>query len=163
MAGGAGTRDPGRGPAPAWIHHRTNIEDLLDDGVENGSDIRARINEEDRPSAAEDGSPADEALLRKRDETLAAVRAEQAAVLAKARRRAISPGGVALGLLVVLGGIWLIADPVDMRVEHRRMYRLPTFWEHVTPARSRFYGAAGVACGLLLIGYSLRRPVGPDG
>jgi hypothetical protein len=141
------------GPGPAWIRRRTNVEDLLDDGVENGSDLVAGLPEAEEPLTAEE-----EVALDKREQTLAAVRAEQAEVTATIRRRAFSPYGVAFGLLIAAGGAWLIANPVDMRVEHRRMRYLPTFREHVTPARSRFYGAAGLVSGLALIGYSLRRP-----
>jgi hypothetical protein len=140
-------------PGPAWIRRRTNVADLLDDGVENGSDIVSDLPEADEPPTAGEAS-----ALRRREETLAAVRAEQAAIAAAARHRAFNPCGVAFGLLIAIGGAWLIASPVDMRVEHRRMMYLPTSWEHVTPARSRFYGTAGLVSGLLLIGYSLRRP-----
>ena len=140
-------------PGPDWIRRRTNVEDLLDDGVENGSDIRAGLPEADAPPTH------DEALaIGKRDRTLAAVRAEQAEIASKARRRALSPYGVALGLVIAAGGAWLIASPVDMRVVHARARRLPTFTEHVTPPRSRLYGAAGLISGLAVIVYSLRRP-----
>ena len=140
-------------PGPAWIRRRTNIEDLLDDGVENGSDSVSDLPASDELPTAEETD-----ALCKREETLAAISAEQAVIAATARRRAFNPCGVAFGLLIAIGGAWLIASPVDMRVEHRRMMYLPTSWEHVTPARSRFYGTAGLVSGLLLIGYSLRRP-----
>jgi hypothetical protein len=142
------------GPAPTlgWIRRRTNIADLLDDGIENGSDIGTlHADTGDEPAGAEE-----EAALRTRDETLAVVRAEQAAVEAATTRRR-SPYGLFLGVLIAAAGTWLIASPVDMRVLHAHS-RYASFLEHVTPARSRLYGTAGLIGGLVLVGCALRRP-----
>ena len=133
-----------------WIRRRTTAEDLLDDGIENASDLGKL------PSDAT--LPPDPAALRKRSETLARVKAEHAAEFSAARRKSFSVFGVLLGLLIAAGGGALVVFPTDMRVEHSRIKYLPTVWEHVTPARSRLYGSVGLAFGLALVVYSLYRP-----
>jgi hypothetical protein len=133
-----------------WIRRRTTVEDLLDDGTENASDVGK--------SSSDATIPPDPAALRKRSETLARLRADHAAELRSARRKSFSAFGVLLGLLIAAGGSALVAFPTDMRVEHSRIRYLPTVWEHVTPARSRLYGSVGLAFGLALIVYSLYRP-----
>ena len=142
-------------PEPAWIRRRTTIADLLDDGIENGSDVAGLS-----AAAEELPVPGGEDALRKRDQTLAAIRAEQRAADATMARRSFSPYGVFLGVLIAAGGTWLIARPVDMRVLHDRAKHLP-FREHVTPARSRLYGTAGLVGGLLVVAYAMRRPGNP--
>ena len=133
-----------------WIRRRTTVEDLLDDGIENTSDLG---------KVPLDASlPSDPAALRKRSETLARVKAEHAAELSTTRRKSLSVFGVLLGLLIAAGGCILVIFPADMRVEHSRIRYLPTVSEHVTPARSRLYGSAGLAFGLVLVVYSLYRP-----
>jgi hypothetical protein len=133
-----------------WIRRRTTVEDLLDDGIENASDLG-------KPSS-DARLPSDPAALRKRSETLARLRAEHAAELSTARRKSFSAFGVLLGLLIAVGGGALVLFPTDMRVEHSRIRYLPTVWEHVTPVRSRLYGSVGLAFGLSLVVYSLYRP-----
>lgn len=133
-----------------WIKRRTTVEDLLDDGIENASDLS-------KPPSDTTLSPDPEAF-RKRSETLARVRAERAAEFSATRRKSLSVFGVLLGLLIATGGSLLVMFPADMRVEHSRIRYLPTVWEHVTPARSRLYGSVGIAFGLVLVVYSLYRP-----
>lgn len=140
-------------PSLSWVRRRTNVEDLLDDGVENGSDLSRYHGQAEKPPG-----PAEEAALVRREEMLAVVRSEQAGVSAQFRRKAISPFGAVLGVVIALAGVMLIVHPVDMHVEHRRTRYLPTIWEHVTPLRSRLYGAAGAVFGAILVGYCLRRP-----
>jgi hypothetical protein len=133
-----------------WIRRRTTVEDLLDDGIENASDLgKAPV---DAPL------PPDPAVLRKRSETLARVKAEHAAQLSATRRKSFSVFGVLLGLLIAAGGCALVIFPTDMQVEHSRIRYLPTVREHVTPARARLYGSVGLAFGLVLVVYSLYRP-----
>jgi hypothetical protein len=133
-----------------WIRRQTTVEDLLDDGIENASDL-AKV-PLDAPL------PSDPAALRKRSETLARVKAEQAAELSTTRRKSFSVFGALLGLLIAAAGCSLVVFPADMRVEHSRIRYLPTVWEHVTPGRSRLYGSVGLAFGLVLVVYSLYRP-----
>jgi hypothetical protein len=133
-----------------WIKRWTTVEDLLDDGIENASDLG-------KPPSDTPLSP-DPEPLHKRSETLAGVRAERAAELSATRRKSLSVFGVVLGLLIVASGCFLAMFQPDMRVEHSRIKYLPTVWEHVTPARARLYGSIGIAFGLVLIVYSVYRP-----
>jgi hypothetical protein len=133
-----------------WTRRRTTVEDLLDDGIENASDLGK--------APLDTARPPDPEALQKRSETLAKVKAERAAQLSATRRKSFSVFGVLLGLLVATGGCLLVMFPTDMRVEHSRIRYLPTVWEHVTPARSRLYGSVGIAFGLALVVCSLYRP-----
>jgi hypothetical protein len=133
-----------------WIRRRTTVEDLLDDGIENASDLGKLSSDTTLPPASE--------AIHKRSETLARVKAERAAELGAARRTSFSAFGVLLGLLIAIGGCLLVMFPPDMRVEHSRIRYLSTVWEHVTPARSRLYGSVATAFGLVLVVYSLYRP-----
>lgn len=135
-----------------WIKRRTTLEALLDGGVENGSDVASLRSPPPPPQ------PVDPALVARRAETLERARTELAARQERARRRAVSWFGAVLGALLAVGGAAMVASPTEMRVLHVRTSHLPTFWEHVTPARFRLYGAYGLAFGMCLLAYSLRRP-----
>jgi hypothetical protein len=68
-----------------WIRRRTTVEDLLDDGIENASDLGKASSDASLPSDP-------------------GVRAEQAAELSAKRRKSFSVLGVFLGLLIAAGG-----------------------------------------------------------
>lgn len=77
---------------------------------------------------------------------------------AGAGRGAVSYSGLVLGVLMAVSGVGVVAFPADMRVHHTRMRRLPSVVEHVTPIRSRIYGASLLLGGVALIGFALYRP-----
>ena len=133
-----------------WLQRRTNIADLLDDGIENGSDLasgqvpaREAVDDE-----AEAGRPI--AATPPRPVAPAPSSVEPA-------RPTVSWFGVLVGLGLVAAGVRLFVVPVDMMVYHDRMKR-PSFVEHVTPERSRIYGAAGATVGLVVFAFALYRP-----
>ena len=135
-----------------WIRRRTTIEDLLDDGVENGS---AAI----EPLTKLPADPSvDLGIRQRRADTLAKVRAEHSAQLRALQRRNFSVFGIVLGALIAVAGVVLVVFPVDMWVEHSRIKHLPTVWEHVTPARSRLYGSTAFIFGLVMVAYGAHRP-----
>jgi hypothetical protein len=134
-----------------WLRRNTTVQDLLDDGVENFSDL-------DQLPSQEPQAMVEPAVLQIRSDTIARVKAEEYAQERSARRRNFSLFGACLGMLIALSGGLLIAFPADMRVEHSRIKYLPSVTEDVTPARSRLYGAAALAFGTALLAYSLYRP-----
>jgi hypothetical protein len=129
-----------------WLQRRTNIADLLDDGIENYSDVRAGS----VPSAESEsgGSPVAPPIARPA--------VKQQPVDGPARLP-MSWFGILIGLGMAASSAHLFLFPVDMMVYHQRMKR-PSFIEHVTPERSRIYGAAGVLIGFGMVGFSLYRP-----
>jgi len=139
----------------SWIRCQTTIEDLLDDGVENFSDLKGS----DAESAPEDEP--DAAVLAAKQQSRDIMRREAAAENAR-HTSALSWTGTTLGLLIAASGTMLVVFPVEMRVEHPRTKYLPTVREHVTPARSRLYGAALVVAGMAVTAYSLYRPRKPN-
>jgi hypothetical protein len=135
-----------------WIRRHTTTEDLLDDGVENFSDLKTL---ESRSS--EEPEPSPESLAVRR-QTLERRRKEQQQFASEAYRLAFSRFGLFLGVLLVLSGAALLVFPVDMLVHHARIRYLPPVVEHVTQARSQLYGAALLIAGIALAGFSLYRP-----
>jgi hypothetical protein len=135
-----------------WLKRHTNVEDLLDDGVENLSHLAALdLQPESKPA------PSPEFLAIRR-RTVESNRIESERNDALAYRRAFDHFGLALGVVMALSGVALLAFPVDMIVHHARIKYLASVAEHVTPARSRIYGATLCLGGLALVGFSLHRP-----
>jgi hypothetical protein len=136
-----------------WIRRQTTADDLLDDGVENFSDLRGTD-----AAPLETETPLNPTHLQIRDQTLGRLRAERTQLERTTFRRAYSVFGLALGLAIALGGLVLTLYPVDMLVHHARARYLRSVAEHVTPATSRFYGISLIVCGLALVIYSAHRP-----
>ena len=130
----------------------TNVEDLLDDGIENNSDLV-----DGELLREPEGNP-DPRALEIRAATIARNRAEEALALNQFRRKNLSYLGILLALVLAISGIALILRPMEIRVEHARMKYLPTVTEHVTAARSRLYGSVLLVAGIVLLAYSLQRP-----
>jgi len=140
----------------SWIRRRTNVEDLLDDGIENNSvAIPLAVSEEDVPVH-------DPRALAIQEATLRRVRAEQAQAARKRRKPGPSIFGVFLGVLLVLPATALLLFPVDMRVYHQRIRGRPDFIEHVTPPRSRLYAGAALLLGMGVLAWALARPREPE-
>ena len=136
-----------------WIRRQTTADDLLDDGVENFSDLRSTD-----AAPVESDAPPNPVHLQVRDQTLARDRAERAQLERTASKPALSVFGLVLGAIIALAGLALALHPVDMRVHHARARYLRSVVEHVTPATSRFYGISLVVCGLAIAFYSAQRP-----
>ena len=134
-----------------WLRRNTNVEDLLDDGVENRSHLP-------RISSVTDSTVPDSNSSTIRRRTIDANRREYEQHLEMTYRRAFSLFGLALGVLIALAGVALLAFPIDMLVLHTRIRYLPSVVEHVTPGTSRLYGSALLFGGLGLAWFSLYRP-----
>lgn len=138
-----------------WIRRRTTVDDLLDDGVENFSDLRGK----QAPAAVGETAPNSEAVaavLRARAEGNAAEREATRA----ARRRAWSLFGIALGIVMIVAGTLAIRFPQQLLVHHARMKYLPSTVEPVDPPRFAFYGGVLVLAGVGLCVFALVRPRG---
>jgi hypothetical protein len=123
-----------------WLRQHTNVEDLLDDGIENNSDLKSFALAE-QPS---DDPPISEAVEIPRQ---------------KLPIEAPTPEPMerdffvaAIGVLILGCGLNLVLYPVDLIVYHLRAI------EHVTPARSEFYGWVGILLGAVLLIYALKNP-----
>ncbi|HTA66328.1 MAG TPA: hypothetical protein VK753_12565 [Xanthomonadaceae bacterium] len=134
---------------------QTNVEDLVDDGIENGSDI-ASFN----PVDAVDETPTPETSKADaiRRSTLLRERQEQEEQVESLRRRSVSWLGLILGACFVVSGIVVFLFPRDTYVYHHRMRLLPSFVEHVTPAGSQAYAVVAVVLGGAVCAYALYRP-----
>jgi hypothetical protein len=132
-----------------WLRRRTTLRDLLDDGIENGSDLKSQ-------DPYQPVTPPDPAIRALRDETIAAIRRE--AQRGRARRVGVSGLGLLLGSVLIASGTLLLLFPVDMAVHHARIRYLPSFIEHVDHARSRLYGVSLLLGGIGLGVFAAYRP-----
>jgi len=134
-----------------WLQRRTNIADLLDDGIENHSDLASG------QVAAEDAAEKDAVDVARPVAETSPQPVVPARPTVERANPTVSWWGVLMGLGMIAAGLKLFLVPVDMMVYHARMKR-PSFIEHVTPERSRVYGVAGAAVGLGVLGFALYRP-----
>ena len=138
----------------SWIHRHTSANDLLDDGIENFSDLRGQYqNNESSP-------PVDPAVAQVRDATLARIKTEQTDALQIAYRQSRSYFGLFLAVLMMAGGLAAVLYPVDMFVVHGGGPKSRAFLEHITPFRAQLYGGSLFLIGAVLGYYSLYRPRG---
>jgi len=130
-----------------WLQRRTNIADLLDDGIENYSDLK--------PSASAAGAAdAEGTAVAESPGATPAPRSAASTPTTASPRPTVSWLGLLLGIGLVAAGVRLFLASIDLMVYHQRMKR-PSFVEHVTPQRSRIYGTAAAVVGL---GFWLYRP-----
>jgi hypothetical protein len=133
-----------------WLRQHTNVEDLLDDGVENNSDLKC-FAKGDELSCDETDQDTSQTALRSVSGTITSVaptdKSPSASVL-----------GIALGLLTTLSGLVLVIFPVNMLVYHQRSRSFFGTWEFVTPGRSEFYGVSGLIIGLGIVLFATYRP-----
>jgi hypothetical protein len=131
-----------------WLRRHTNVADLLDDGIENNSDLS---------SFAVPGDSADPGT----NASIAPRSGEQQRApkpfVPPTMRESISLTGILIGGVLLLGGVLLVLLPVDMDVFHHRVMYLPSFVEHATPFRSRVYGSAGILLGLIVLAFATVR------
>jgi len=126
------------------IRQLTNLYDLLDDGVENGSDLPALAalkKHDGANSIEEDGKKKPEVRL---------VHHESGPIVS---RRSWS--GVLIGLALLLCGTAAILWPAEVWVWHDRIRYLPGFAELVTRMGAQFYGSVVVVSGFLILLLSL--------
>jgi len=110
----------------AWLRQHTNVEDLLDDGIENNSDVS---------SFAPSGEDPDDPIAAKPAGTPL-----PAAQIVNARTAIAEPDFfvAAIAVLVIGCGAALIIHPVDEIVYHANSI------EHVANGRSVLYGVVGI-------------------
>jgi hypothetical protein len=133
----------------SWLRRNTNVEDLLDDGIENNSDLQ---------SFTASDSHCDENRADVSTQTLPPPDPNDWKGVDSRSKLPASYFGLVLGAAITLFGLLLLFFPVDMVVYHLRARALQPLLEHVTIARSQFYGAAGVLFGLTLLAFSIYKP-----
>ena len=154
---------------------RSNVGDLIDDGVENGSDLKssARI-EEPKPKAPEvpardlKSSPRIEEPEPRAPEVpaidLPTQPKHRKVVLgrqpkpAAPEREPASRTGVFLGACFLLPGIVLFLFPKEILVYHARLNRGPSPVEHVTTQGAQVYAVIAILVGIAVCALSLYRP-----
>jgi ferric-dicitrate binding protein FerR (iron transport regulator) len=139
------------------IRQRTNLYDLLDDGIENNSDLEALRKAREEAAAAPEPSIDREGM----DD---APRPEAASLSTSfgARESASAPGrrhwaGALTGALSCAGGLWLLVAPATGLVFHDRIRYARPFIEQVSPLMSQVYGGALLVAGIAQLYFSLRQ------
>ena len=143
-------------PPLDWIRRNTTAEDLLDDGVENGSDLKSQRESDGVDSVADDALPHGAMEIRRR--TLERNRLEAVEQARIQRRKSYSLFGLLFGAALLVFGLVAMLHPAESDVLHVRIKYLPSFVEHVSKERSVFYGAVMFVFGAVLCWYSLLRP-----
>jgi hypothetical protein len=130
-----------------WLRQHTNVEDLLDDGIENNSDLKSFASPE-QPSG--ESPVAADAEIPPKPSPVEAPRPEPAE-----RDFFVA----AIGVLIMGCGLQLVLYPADLIVHHDRgKYPYRDFLEHVTSGRSEVYGSVGILLGAALLIYAFYRP-----
>jgi len=135
----------------SWIRRYTTVEDLLDDGVENFSDVKRAVGQaesdhEDAPVDPNTAAANQQNRERLRNDTKA-----------RPRRSTYSGIGLLLAIAMIAGGTLMLWFAPDMWVHHATVrYARPTV-EHVTPMRARMYGASLLLGGVALGWFALVR------
>ncbi len=133
---------------------RTNTADLLDDGIENGSDLKSRAKTAeaecvDVPKVSQVDLPTQSPPLRKLDTREIPGTGQP--------KKSISYLGLFFGACFLVSGILLFLFPQDAYVYHDRMKYRPIV-EHVTTTGSQVYAVIALAIGIALCGFALYRP-----
>jgi hypothetical protein len=136
----------------SWLRQHTNVEDLLDDGIENNSDLKSFAK---APDPVSDHDAAEEGPLRQSNSSSAHHEAERPL---EGPQNKVSYFGAVIGASITIGGILLVLFPVDMFVFHDRTKYYRPFWEHVTHGRSEIYGVAGILLGAVVFCFSVYQP-----
>ena len=135
-----------------WMHRRTNIADLLDDGVENYSDLKDAAAAPGQEDSDEECPPARAKVVLPG----ATLPEKEASPTPRASRL-----GVLIGACLAIACALLYLHPAEVSVvQQGRGWRWSV--EHVTPERARIYGAIGVIVGIGLLAFSLYRPRADD-
>lgn len=138
-----------------WIRRNTTVEDLLDDGIENASDLKTKPESGDMDFLIEDAPHEAMEIRRKTLERDRLEAAEQARVQSG---KSYSRFGFLFGAALSVFGLFAMLHPNESYVLHAHIKYLPSFVEHVSKERSVFYGAVIFVFGAVLCWYSLLRP-----
>jgi hypothetical protein len=130
----------------AWLRQHTNVEDLLDDGIENNSDSR---------SLATRDHPAEEPAV----VGPARIPSQPSHTQARSEPAQRDFFVAAIGVVIMGCGLGLVLYPMDFIVFHdAARYVSRDVLEHVTAARSRIYGSVGILLGAAALVYALTKP-----
>ncbi len=143
--------------SPPDVHRQlqnTNVWDLLDDGIENGSDLRAR------PRGADPGPAAGvDAPVAPAPRTTLTARTQPESTTEPVRsNRAISWFGLALGLAMIVAGLLVAWHPHSMVVYHAPTRHAHGSSEFVTAREAQGCGWISVILGLTIGAFSVYRP-----
>lgn len=133
---------------------QSNTADLLDDGIENGSDLKSRARTEKEAPDAPPGHALDEPAASPAQEY---AQHQQQAPETAPPAASVSYLGLFLGVSSLAAGIMLLVDPHDLRIFHSAM-RYRGSIEHVTAFGSQTYGVLALIFGIALCWYALYRP-----
>jgi hypothetical protein len=138
----------------AKMLRRTNTADLLDDGIENGSDLQSFAKTEgdavdDVPKVRRGETPTQSSPLR---DLHVKELPEEAPP-----KEPVSYLGLFIGACFLVFGIVMFLHPQDESIYHDRIKYRP-FVEHVTVTGSQVYAVVALVIGIALCGFSLYRP-----
>jgi hypothetical protein len=134
----------------SWLRQHTNVEDLLDDGIENNSDVGSFARSDDELDRRVDGVTEANGI--------GSTPPLPAHPVPDEHPRKPSYFGMFLGVLTIAAGSLLCFHPVNALVYHQRSRSYFSSWEFVSPERSEFYGVSGILIGLAILLLAAYRP-----
>ena len=141
----------------AKLLRRTNTADLLDDGIENGSDLRSFAKTGDDPADAVDAAPKvpRRVEMPTQSSPLRDLHTKEAPEEVQPKEP-ISYLGVFIGACFLVFGVVMFLYPQDVSVYHDRIRYRPIV-EHVTTTGSQVYAVIALVIGIALCWFSLYR------
>ena len=141
----------------AKLLRRTNTADLLDDGIENGSDLKPFAKTEDDAADAVDDIPqvARRTEMPTQSSPLRDLHKKETPE-ALPPKEPISYLGLFIGACFLVFGIMMFLNPQEVWVMHDRV-RYRTIVEHVTATGSQVYAVIALVIGIALCWISLYR------
>jgi hypothetical protein len=136
-----------------WLQ-RSNVDDLLDDGIENNSDVKFR----ERSKDAEAGDSREDIHVDSIAEPAAPQSGREEEPSATRREDRISLPGLLLGVFFMLLGIAAFLFPKDLYIFHQRIKYARSFVEYITASQSQVYAVGAFILGIAICGFSLYRP-----
>ena len=143
----------------ARMLRRTNTADLLDDGIENGSDLKSFAKAEDDAADAVDDVPRvpRRGEMPTQSSPLRDLHAKEAPKEAQLPKEPISYLGLFIGACFLVFGVVMFLYPQDVSAYHDRIRYRPIV-EHVTTTGSQVYSVIALIIGIALCWISLYRP-----
>lgn len=140
----------------ARLLRRTNTADLLDDGIENGSDLQSSAKtEDDAAGDVADVPKVQRGEMPTQSSPLRDLRTKEAPKEVPPREP-VSYFGLFIGTCFLVFGVVMFLHPQDVSLYHERT-RYRTMVEHVTATGSQVYAVIALVIGIALCWISLYR------
>jgi hypothetical protein len=134
---------------------QSNIVDLLDDGIENGSDLRVPSRVDEDAQGPDAGDANKESFKRLEQSSGRRAAPPEPREIPKA---SVNYAGLAIGTGFAVSGALIFPDARAINILHGSLRYRPAWIEHLTATESRVYALVAIVFGIALCAFSLYRP-----